>query len=102
MREGFTVSDEIQVGFGQLQATQEQAESTVSRMNSSLEDLKTYLNPMVTTWTGKAAETYNDTQAQWNQASNDLNQVLSAIARALGEANTGFQTTESQNASRFA
>lgn len=96
------MSDQIKVTFGQLQATQEQVQGTVASVNGLLGDLKSYLAPMVATWTGQAAENYNAKQAQWDQASNDLNEVLAAIGRALGSANEGFQTTENQNASRFA
>jgi 6 kDa early secretory antigenic target len=102
MGDGFAVSDNIKVTFAELQATQEHTQSTVNAINTSLQDLKQYLAPMVSTWTGAAAESYNAKQAQWDQAANDLNQVLAAIGRALGQANEGFQTTESQNASRFA
>ena len=95
------MSDQIKVTFAQLQATQEQVQGTVTSVNGLLGDLKSYLAPMVSTWTGAAAENYNARQAQWDQAANDLNEVLAAIGRALGSANEGFQSTESQNASRF-
>lgn len=96
------MSDQIKVTFAQVQATQDHAQSTVNAMNTALQDLKAYLAPMVATWQGQAAENYHAKQAQWDQAATDLNQVLAAIGRALGSANAGFQTTESQNASRFA
>lgn len=102
MGEGFAVSDQIFVTFGELQATQEHVQSTVSSVNTALSDLKSYLQPMVSTWTGSAADNYNALQAKWDQSANDLNQVLAAIGRALGQANEGFQTTESSNAARFA
>ena len=101
MGEGFAVSDQIKVTFAQVQATQEHTQQTVASINNSLQDLKSYLAPMVYTWEGQAATNYNAKQAQCDQAANDLNEVLAAIGRALGSANEGFQTTESQNASRF-
>jgi early secretory antigenic target protein ESAT-6 len=96
------VSDQIKVTFAQIQATQERAQSTVASINSSLQDLKSYLAPMVSTWEGQAAQNYHAKQTQWDRAAYDLNQVLSAIGRALGSANEGFQNTESMNARRFA
>ena len=101
MGEGFAVSDQIKVTFGQLQATQEHTQQTVASMNSQLQDLKSYLAPLVSTWEGQAAENYNAKQRQWDTAANDLNEVLAAIGRALGSVNEGYQSTESQNASRF-
>ena len=95
------MSDQIKVTFAQVQATQEHARSTVASMNNSLQDLKSYLAPMVSTWDGQAAQNYQAKQARWDQAAYGLNEVLAAIGRALGTANDGFQRTESQNASRF-
>jgi early secretory antigenic target protein ESAT-6 len=96
------MNDMIKVTFGQLEATREQVSGTVTSVNGLLGDLHSYLQPMVTTWQGQAAENYQAKQRQWDQAANDLNEVLAAIGRALGSANEGFQSTESQNAARFA
>lgn len=95
------MSSPIKVTFSQLAATQDQVRGTVSNINAQLADLKNYLSPMVSTWTGAAAENYNAAQAQWDQAANDLNAVLSSIGGALGEANDGYQATEKSNASRW-
>lgn len=96
------MSDQIKVTFGELQATQEKTQATVTSINGQLDDLKSYLAPLVSTWTGAAAESYNAKQKQWDSAAADLNNVLAAIGRALGSANEGYQATESANASRFA
>lgn len=98
--DGFSMT-QIGVSFGKLQATHDKVTTIVSSMNSTLEDLKSYLRPLVSTWEGSAAENYNAKQAQWDQAALDLNQVLSAIGNALASANEGYQSTEKANASRF-
>lgn len=95
------MSSPITVSFAQLQATQEQVRSTVNNVNTQLNDLKNYLRPMVQEWTGSAAENYNHAQQQWDKSAADLNQVLSAIGQALGQANDGYQQTEKSNASRW-
>ncbi|SDJ43161.1 WXG100 family type VII secretion target [Frankineae bacterium MT45] len=95
------MSSPIKVTFSQLAATQDQVRSTVSNINTQLADLKSYLNPLVQTWSGAAADNYNAAQAQWDRAAEDLNQVLSAIGNALGSANEGYQQTEKSNASRW-
>ena len=95
------MSSPITVSFAQLHATQEQVQSSVTKINQQLGDLKSYLRPMVSTWTGQAAENYNHAQAQWDRAAEDLNNVLHAIGNALGDANEGYQTTEKGNASRW-
>lgn len=95
------MSSPITVSFAQLQATQQQVQATVTKVNTQLEDLKSFLRPMVSTWTGSAAENYNAAQAQWDRSAADLNQVLHAIGGALGDANEGYQTTEKGNAGRW-
>ena len=95
------MSSPIKVTFSQLAATQDQVRGTVGNINTQLADLKSYLNPLVQTWSGSAAENYNAAQAQWDRAAEDLNAVLSAIGNALGQANEGYQATEKSNASRW-
>jgi WXG100 family type VII secretion target len=95
------MSSPIKVTFSQLAATQDQVRNTVSNINTQLADLKNYLAPMVSTWSGSAAENYNAAQAQWDRAAADLNAVLHAIGNALGQANEGYQATEKSNASRW-
>ena len=95
------MSSPIKVTFSQLAATQDQVRNTVSNINTQLADLKNYLAPLVSTWSGSAAENYNAAQAQWDRAANDLNAVLNAIGSALGQANEGYQATEKSNASRW-
>lgn len=95
------MSEQITVTFAEIQATEEKVQSTVSSVNTQLSDLKAFLAPMVSTWTGAASESYQALQNQWDSAANDLNLVLAAIGRAVGEANAGFQSTESSNAARF-
>lgn len=96
------MSGEVRVTFGELSAAQSSISSTVNAVNNQLDDLKSFLAPMVSTWEGTAAETYNALQRQWDTAAADLNQVLAQIATAVGTANEQYQAAESANTSRFA
>lgn len=96
------MSGEVRVTFGELAAAQGNISSTVNAINSQLDDLKSFLAPMVSTWTGEAAETYNALQRQWDTAAADLNQVLAQIGSAVNVANEQYQTAESANQARFA
>lgn len=96
------MSSEVKVTFGELGAAQSNISSTVNAVNSQLDDLKRFLAPMVSTWDGQAAETYNALQRQWDNAAMQLNQVLAQIATAVGVANEQYQAAESTNTSRFA
>lgn len=92
----------IKVTFAELAGAQGNIQSTVGAINSQLDDLKSFLAPMVSTWDGSAAETYNGLQRQWDTAAADLNQVLAQIATAVGTANDAYQQAESTNTNRFA
>jgi 6 kDa early secretory antigenic target len=96
------MSGHMKVTFGELSAAQGNITSTVNGVNSQLDDLKSFLAPMVSTWEGSAAETYNALQRQWDTAAADLNQVLAQIATAVGTANDAYQQAESTNTNRFA
>ena len=93
---------EILVTFSAIQQAQADCASTAANLNGQLSDLKAYLAPMVSTWTGAAAENYNAKQRQWDQAAADLNEILGQISRALGAAGDDFQAAENSNASIWA
>jgi len=67
-----------------------------------LADLKNFLAPMVQVWSGRAAENYNVLQAQWDQAADDLSQILQQIARSLQTAQQNYTETETANANIWA
>jgi early secretory antigenic target protein ESAT-6 len=92
---------EVKVTFGELSAAQGNISSTVNAVNGQLDDLKAFLAPMVSTWEGTAAETYNALQRQWDTAAAELNQVLAQIATAVGTANEAYQVAENTNTRRF-
>lgn len=92
---------EIGVNFGSLSGTQQRVAMTSTQITSQLDDLKRFLAPMVSTWTGDAATAYGEKQRQWDAAAADLNTVLGAIGKAVGQANDGYQSTERANAARF-
>ena len=95
------MSGEVRVTFGELDAAQGNITSTVNAINGQLDDLKSFLAPMVSTWDGQAAETYNALQRQWDTAAADLNQVLAQIGSAVNVANQQYQQAESTNTTRF-
>jgi len=93
---------EILVTFSSIQQAQADCANTASNLNGQLSDLKSYLAPMVSTWSGAAAENYNAKQRQWDQAAQDLNEILQQISKALGSAGDDFQAAESSNANIWA
>lgn len=94
-------SPEIKVTFGALSAAQADVAATSGRIRTQLDDLKKFLAPMVSTWTGQAAEDYQVIQRKWDTSAADLAQVLAQIGTALGAAHDNYRQTEQANAARW-
>jgi 6 kDa early secretory antigenic target len=93
--------NEIAVNFDQLQATHQQVVVTGRAIDEQLADLSRYLHPLVSTWTGSAAEAYERRQAEWNAAAADLNAVLASVGAALADVEAGYRQTEANNRARW-
>jgi early secretory antigenic target protein ESAT-6 len=92
---------EIKVTFGSLEAAGGNITSAAGKVSSSLDDLKRYLQPLVSTWQGQAHETYQTLQAKWDSAAADLQQVLHSIGVAVHSANEAYRAGEQSNTARF-
>ena len=87
------------VTFGTISQAQSDVSNTSARMDGQLNDLRSYLAPMVGAWSGGASDDYKVLQQRWDGAAADLNAVLMQISQLLGQANQGYQATEQANAS---
>jgi 6 kDa early secretory antigenic target len=92
---------QIKVSFGGLQAAAGNISSQASKVQGSLDDLKSYLAPLVAGWTGNASEQYQAHQKQWDTAAADLQQVLAAIGVAVQRAAEDYADGERANAARW-
>ncbi len=93
--------DGIKVTFGGLEAAAGSISTQAGKVQSSLDDLKSYLQPLVATWTGTASEQYQAHQAQWDKAAADLQSVLAAIGTAVQRAAEDYRDGERNNANRW-
>lgn len=66
----------------------------MATFNTTLDQLRSYLQPLVSTWTGESATAYNALQQQWDTAAADLNSMLGSISLAAGQANDGMQSAD--------
>lgn len=91
----------IQVTFGALEEARGSIQTAWGNISRELDDLKSYLQPLVQTWSGDASTAYQSQQAQWDRSAADLNQVLNQISVALATSNENFQSAERANAARY-
>jgi 6 kDa early secretory antigenic target len=92
---------EIKVTFGELQSAASNISQNANKIQSSLDDLKSYLAPLVAGWSGQASEQYNAHQRKWDLAAADLQSVMAAIGTAVAQAADDYHAGEQQNASRW-
>ncbi|HEX4787033.1 MAG TPA: WXG100 family type VII secretion target [Actinospica sp.] len=89
---------EVLVTFAALAEAAQTIQSTYNNLNTKLTDLENQLKPVVSSWTGTASENYQQQQAKWNSAQQDLNTVLQAIGKTVEAAHDAYTQTESANA----
>ena len=89
----------ILVTFQSISEASQNTKATASYMNQELDQLKRDLSQLKSIWDGQAAVDYKALQAKWDNATLDLNQILSDISQALDQAHQLYLETESANAS---
>ena len=94
-------TDQILVTFAALGQAHADTSATANELNQQLADLKTYLSPLVSTWTGGAATDYNTRQAEWDRAQQGLNEILSRVGMALGQSHENYVNVEQTNSTMW-
>ena len=87
----------IQVTFGAVNEAAMDTDGIASQIAQQLSDLKTYLAPLVASWSGEASGDFQALQAKWDASANDLNQVLRQISQSLRTAGDNYLNTERTN-----
>lgn len=77
----------IHYGFDSIAAAADDIRATSASINGLLGDLKSRIEPMVATWEGDSSEAYQASQREWDQAADELNQILGTIAQAVSDGN---------------
>ncbi|MDY5786420.1 MULTISPECIES: WXG100 family type VII secretion target [unclassified Corynebacterium] len=92
---------EIKYGFGQLAAAAEDMDASAAKISGQLADLKSMLQPMVSTWEGEAAQAYAAHQQKWDQAADELNTILRTIASTVEEGNARMKAVNAAAAASW-
>ena len=92
----------VLVTFTALANAAQSIQTTYGNLTQKLDDLHSELAPIVAEWTGAASENYNVQQQKWDQAQQDLGNVLQAIGKAVAAAHEAYVQTENANAQSWA
>ncbi|WP_370946462.1 WXG100 family type VII secretion target [Amycolatopsis sp. cg5] len=87
--------DGISVDYATIHAAADDCKNTGSELQGQFDQLMQDLSPLTHDWEGAAKEAYGVAQKQWNDAFEDLKQVLAQIASVLPQLADGYQGTES-------
>jgi WXG100 family type VII secretion target len=87
------MSNPISVNFEHMADLQRQLTSASSEIESQLSSLRARLQQMQ--WEGPDRVAYQEAQARWDKAVNDLNETLASVGQAVQVASQGYQQTES-------
>lgn len=91
----------IIVDYATIHTAAEDCNKTGGELEAAFEDLKSRLAPLTSSWSGDAMAMWEDRQAQWYQALDELKAVLARIATALPQIADGYQSTDKGVSSLF-
>jgi len=72
-----------------------------AQIQSQLSNLLARLDPLMGTWQGSAATSFQVLKERWHQDANQLNAALRAIGDGLVKAHGNYQATEETNQQSF-
>ena len=89
------------VSFPALQQASADIQKALSTLDAQLGQLEKDAAPLVSTWSGAAREAYEQRQARWRTASQDLQAMLRDIKLAVDESAADYLDTERRNTQLF-
>ena len=89
------------VNFPALQQASADIQKALSTLDSQLGQLERDAAPLVSSWDGDAKQAYEQRQARWRSASQDLQAMLRDIKSAVDESAADYQSTERKNTNLF-
>ena len=72
-------------------------DAVAGQIQQQLDDLRSYLAPLVESWRGQAATDYQTLQNKWNASAGDLNDVLRQIASTLRTSAETYSSGDNTN-----
>jgi early secretory antigenic target protein ESAT-6 len=93
---------DISVKFESLSSGADGIRQNYAKLTGTLEQLASDLQPMISTWSGAAQESYLQCKKQWDDAATALSLVLNNIGQAVGQAHQNYQTAENSAKNNWA
>lgn len=88
------MADRIKVSFGALDTAVADLNSGVQQMGQRMQQLRSDIAPMLSTWDGAARESYGAAQQQWDSGWTELQTALGQLQQATASSNEDYSATE--------
>lgn len=88
------MSGHILATFDPILQASTDVNDSVGKVDTTLDDLRSYLAPIMESWQGDAQLTYHELQNRWNEAAGGLRDVLQQISRHLGTTYEQYRSVE--------
>ncbi|MGV0626193.1 WXG100 family type VII secretion target [Mycolicibacter minnesotensis] len=76
--------DALSYNFAEIEyVVRQEIHSTATRLNGTLEELRSQIAPLQQVWTREAAGAYHAEQLRWHRAVSALNQILFDLGNAV-------------------
>jgi early secretory antigenic target protein ESAT-6 len=89
------------VSFPALQQASADIQKALSTLDSQLGQLERDAAPLIATWDGDAKQAYEQRQARWRSASQELQSILRDIKVAVDDSAADYLSTEKKNTNLF-
>lgn len=93
--------DGLRVNHGELEAAAQNMETTVRRMNASLDDLEADIAKDVATWSGDQQQAYYSSKAAWDWAMKEMLDLLDKSKQTVYTSNAEYIGADRRGAGRF-
>jgi WXG100 family type VII secretion target len=87
----------IRVQYAGLDAASADIGTSAAALRGHVERMETALQPLVATWTGEAAQFYQERQREWDGAMAELGDVLTRVGIAVRTARENYEQVERAN-----
>lgn len=87
----------IKVQYAGLDAASADIGASAAALRGHVDRMETALQPLVATWTGEAAQFYQQRQREWDGAMAELGDVLARVGVAVRAARENYEDVERRN-----
>ena len=93
--------DGIRVNHAGLDKASADLANGVKEIDNRLNHLEQELAPLRNDWTGQAQVSYQQAKAKWDQAINDMKQLLADTSTTVAQSNQDYQSADKKGAAAF-